>query len=80
MELTWHNCATYPPEESENNFLIATDGNEVFKATWNSLHGYYVKYDSGTYFPLFRSELNKWWWADILQTVQNTKEFKEGIK
>ena len=78
MELTWHNCKTCPPEELENNFLLATDGDEVFKATWDSLHGYYCKYDSGIYLPLFNSELYRWWWADIAQTVHKTPEFKEN--
>lgn len=54
---------------------VATDGNDVFKATWDSLHGYYCKYDSGIFLPLFNSELDKWWWADIVQTAHKTPEF-----
>lgn len=79
MELTWHNCKMCPPEEDENDFLIVTDGHDVFKATWDrSLDRYYKKYDGGYYLPLSSCTLDEWWWADIFQTVHKTPEFKEG--
>ena len=33
MGLTWHNCLECPPEEVTNDYLIATDGVNVF--VWN---------------------------------------------
>lgn len=81
MELTWHNCKNQPPKEDENDFLILTDGQEVFKGTWDKLlNRYYAKYDGGFCLPLSSFELDKWWWADIVQTVRNTSRFKEVLK
>lgn len=81
MELTWHNCKTCPPEEDENDFLIVTDGHDVFNATWDKLlNRYYQKYDGGYFIPLFPCALDEWWWADIVQTVHKTPEFKEALK
>ena len=77
IELTWHNCKTCPPEEDANNFLIVTDGNKIFNATWNSINGYNVKYDNIFCIPLPIVVLEDWWWADIVQTVQQTSKFQE---
>lgn len=78
MELTWHNCKTCPPKEDKNDFLVATDGKDVFNATWDRLlDRYYIKSDCGCSFPLFSATLKDWWWGDIIQTVRNASEFKE---
>ena len=77
MELTWHNCKTCPPEEEANNFLIVTDGDKIFNATWNKLNGYNAKYDNAYCIPLPHVVLEYWWWADITQTVQQTPKFQE---
>lgn len=77
MELVWHNCKTNPPEEDGNNFLIVTDGDKVFNATWNKTNGYTIKYDSAYSIPLPSVVLEDWWWADIAQTVQQTPKFQE---
>jgi hypothetical protein len=76
MSLVWHNCATCPPKEFENPFLIVTDGRNVYGASWHRAEGYYTAYDTGNVMLSFEL-LEHWWWADIEQTVQGTKEFKE---
>ena len=67
MELTWHNCKTYPPKETFNPWLIYTDGYNIDYLV------YYNKYG----FPVPKDELHKYWWADLSRTVQESKEFKE---
>lgn len=75
-ELVWHNCATYPPKEFENNFLIATNGKNVYGMSWHKAEGYWIAIDNGI-FPININDLDKWWWADIEQTVQNEEKFRE---
>ena len=69
MELTFHNCATYPPEETLNTHLLITDGFTVV----------FGKYSHGTFYwegmPLSKDQC---WWADIDQTVRGAKEFEEA--
>lgn len=74
MELVWHNCLEYPPEESENDFLIVTDGIDVYKSYWFKKNGFYI-YDYQGWYSLDEDQ-NKWWWADIRQTVQGEHRFK----
>ena len=68
MELTWHNCVGYLPEETFNSHLLITDGFTVV----------FGIYDHGTFYyegmPLNGA---KCWWADIDQTVRGTKEFNQ---
>ena len=78
MELTWHNCLEYPPEECTNDYLIVTDGTDVFEAFWYRPDGFLIcgKYGwHGLY-----ENLNKWYWADIRQTVRKSHEFEEARK
>lgn len=70
MELTWHNCKTYPPKESFNPWLVYTNGYNI-----DSLQ-YYSKYG----FPVPESELHEYWWADLCRTVRESDEFKELLK
>ena len=75
MNLTWHNCETHPPKEVENDCLIMTDGVNVFEAFWYSPDGFMIhtKYGwHGVY-----EDLNGWYWADVVQTVNKTPQFKE---
>ena len=67
MELTWHNCKTYPPEENYNPWLIYTNGHEIDSCS------YYKKYG----FPIADSELHEYWWADVSRTVRESSGFKE---
>ena len=67
IELTWHNCKTYPPKEAFNPFLIITNGYDVDYCS------YYNKYG----FPVDDDRLHEYWWADINRTVRESKEFKE---
>lgn len=67
MELTWHNCKTYPPKEIYNPWLIYTDGNNI------DSFAYYKKYG----FPVTDDELHKYWWADISRTVRESIKFEE---
>ena len=80
MELTWHNCKNCPPEEEANNFLIVSDGDKIFNATWNKSNGYTARYDGVYCIPLPNVVLDDWWWADIAQTVQQTSKFQEVRK
>ncbi len=74
INLIWHNCKTYPPDEKWNDNLYITDGEYVFDAEYDWQRGWYNKY-AGDYIPF--GELSDWWWADIEQTVQTSKEFYE---
>lgn len=68
MELVWHNCKTYPPEEDSNDFLIVSDGINVCEAKWNKKEGFSYK----------SSELlnhDNLWWADLRQTVRGESKF-----
>ena len=69
MELTWHNCLTHPPKEDYNPWLIYTNGHNIFDCA-------YCKEDG---FPIKEERLHEFWWADLLQTIRETKEFKEEV-
>lgn len=75
MELTWHNCKICPPEECTNDNLIATDGTDVFDAFWYRPDGFMI-YTKHGWHGMY-DDLNKWYWADIRQTVRKSKEFEE---
>lgn len=74
MKLVWHNCETYPPEEYWNESLYVTDGWHMHEVEYFKERGWWSK-QLGDYIPA--NLLNKYWWADIGQTVQKTKGFKE---
>lgn len=74
MELTWHNCLTYPPKEDRNNTLYVTDGEYVVDVIYDINDGWY-DFTAHNYIP--KNVLHKFWWADLRQTVQKTPEFKE---
>ena len=63
MELTWHNCKTYPPEEDFNPFLIITDGKNIDYCAYYKKYGFPASFD------------DKYWWADISRTVRQSMEF-----
>ena len=69
MELTWHSCETYPPEEDYNPYLFVTDGCGVIIAEYRK--------DKGFFFDDKLVVADRLWWADIEQTVQNESKFKE---
>ena len=69
MELTWHNCKTYPPSEDFNSWLIITDGRNTDAFVYDIKYG----------FPVAENRLHKYWWADLARTVRETKEFKEVV-
>lgn len=70
MDLTWHNCKTYPPKENYNAWLICTNGRDIDHCTYDKRYG----------FPFDESDLADFWWADLSQTVRNTPEFKEATQ
>lgn len=72
MELTWHNCKTCPPEECFNSYLLVTDGLVIHEMMWDEIFGGFWKVG----LVIRGDELNKYWWADIAQTVHKTPEFK----
>ena len=77
MELTWHNCLECPPEECTNDYLIATDGTDVFEAFWYRPDGFMIR-GKDRWHGLYKG-LDKWYWADIKQTVRGEPKFKEEI-
>lgn len=74
MELTWHNCLECPPEECTNDYLIATDGTDVFEAAWYAPDGFMIHAQHGWHG--IYEDLDKWYWADIRQTVRGDGRFK----
>ena len=77
IELTWHNCFTYPPKESWNNNLYISDGQYVSHATYDSHYGWFDR-SAGDYIPF--ESLHEYYWADIEQTVQTSQAFQMNIK
>lgn len=75
MELTWHNCLECPPEECTNDYLIATDGTDVFEAFWYAPDGFMINTKHGWH-GMYNG-LDKWYWADIRDTVRCDSRFKE---
>ena len=78
MELTWHNCKTHPPKEESNNFLVITNGNEIFNMSWSQQSGYHIEQNDSYSIPLPVVVWEDWWWADMYQTVRATREFNGG--
>ena len=74
MNLVWHNCKTYPPQELYNTFLLATNGGDVHITRWHRAEGYEIVTADG-YEYIKYNELEEWYWADIRQTVQTSQEF-----
>lgn len=72
MELVWHNCLLYPPQEAWNHHLYVTNGEVVFEVEYDKSKGWY---DTRIFEYIPSELLHKYWWADIQQTVQKTKEF-----
>ena len=75
MELTWHNCKTYPPKEDFNSYLLVTDGWDIKEMRWVKSDNVFVN----RYSEIKDEDLINWWWADMVQTVHKTPEFKEGL-
>lgn len=74
MPLVWHNCRTYAPSEDYNSSLIITDGKEIFDMRWDKEEGFYNNC-SGAYMYLNPATYERWWWADLEQTVRHCSEF-----
>ena len=68
MELVWHNCLTYPPEEKYNENLYITDGDIIYKARYSEPYGWW---NADLWCYVTEEELIKLWWADISQTFKN---------
>lgn len=62
MNLVWHSCKNYPPEEKFNECLYITDGKCLTEVEWDN--GYWVDHDGREI-----RNLDGLWWADILQTI-----------
>ena len=77
MELVWHNCETYPPEEFANDSLIITNGHIVEPMDWHRSKGYIILDEKYGHKILDYKHLKNWWWADIEQTVQDEVKFRE---
>lgn len=77
MELVWHNCWECPPEETTNDYLIATDGDDVYEAAWYAPDGFMIRRKVDGWWTGLYEDLGVWYWADIKQTVQGESRFKE---
>lgn len=75
MGLTWHNCLTYQPKEDFNSYLLVTDGWDIQEMRWDRIWGGF----RNKILSIRGEDLAKYWWADIVQTVHNTPEFKDGV-
>lgn len=73
MELVWHNCYEYPPEEDFNANLICTDGKTIFDVIYNKNEGW-INAETIKHLP--PELLWEYWWADIIQTVHGCSDFK----
>lgn len=73
MPLVWHNCYDYPPEESYNEELWVTDGENFFPVTYEKNIGWYDK-EAREYLPF--DLIWKYWWADIIKTIKYCSELK----
>ena len=76
MELTWHSCETYLPEEDYNPCLYITDGTFVWCGRWKRDPNWQRFEDGGWYIEPGVNSAN-YWWADLKQTVQNETKFKQ---
>lgn len=72
INLVWHNCKTYPPEEKWNVNLYATDGRDVFKVVYDYREGWFMLI-SNRRIPT--DELDEFWWADLQQTINTSDKF-----
>ena len=70
MNLVWHSCLEYLPEESHNDCLFMTDGVNVFPVVYDSLLGWYDIIDQ-----CYTNINSHHYWADIEQTVQDDERF-----
>ena len=75
MELVWHNCLECPPEEVVNDHIIATDGTAVCEAFWYRPDGFMIR-GKDRWHGVYK-DLEKWYWADIKETIQSDPRFKE---
>lgn len=76
MELVWHNCWECPPEEVANDYLIATDGDDVYEAAWYAPDGFMIYRKQDDWWHGLYEDLGNWYWADLKQTVQGEPRFK----
>jgi hypothetical protein len=76
MELVWHSCNDYLPEENYNACLYVTDGTSIWRAKWkrNSDEQYF--YD-GSWHIQPNINADGFWWADIVQTIGEEQRFKK---
>lgn len=74
MELVWHNCLKYPPEESRNDRLYLTNGIDIFLVAFHKSQHWCVWRDikSGKIINIQPYH----YWADIEQTIQGDERFR----
>lgn len=70
IELVWHNCPTYKPEEKFNQELYATDGTKFYKVVYKKDVGFV-----GDGIFIDDTIARNYWWADLLQTINHTRGF-----
>lgn len=75
MQLVWHNCKTHPPKETANDRLIVTDGVRIYEAAWYAPDGFMIYQKQDDWWHGLYEELDEWYWADIMQTVQGEPRF-----
>ena len=75
VNLVWHNCKTYPPEEDWNDQLIVTDGEHTTLAQYDKPD---IWWDLivGERIPV--RYLSEYWWADVRQTMAASIELMDA--
>lgn len=77
MELVWHNCLECPPKESFNDNLYVTNGRMVRKGMYEEGIGWTLSAPcSHSVHQISFDSWKDFWWADIEQTVQGERGFK----
>ena len=77
MELVWHNCLECPPSESFNDNLYITNGRSMHKGMYEKGIGWTLSAPwAHSVYQISFDSLKDFWWADIEQTVQGERGFK----
>ena len=75
-KLVWHSCTTCPPEENYNPCLYVTDGHSIMTMRWKK-EPYWTRFENGGWYIEPGVNSGGYWWADLTQTIRNTKDFTE---
>jgi hypothetical protein len=75
INLVWHNCKTYPPEEVWNDQLCVTDG-VYTTVTQYEKPDLWIDLIAAERIPV--RDLSEYWWADVRQTMAASIELMDA--